>query len=91
MALITNSVAARYRGGFMSVNSAVQQGSGAIANLVAGIIVTRDAVTGRLEGYGHAGYLAVAAFGVAVFMAMRLRDAAPEASAPTPVMVIAGE
>jgi DHA1 family inner membrane transport protein len=80
MALITNSVAARYRGGFMSVNSAVQQGSGAVANTVAGLLITSHPVTGRLEGYQNAGYLAVAMFAVAVFMAHRLRAAAPAAA-----------
>lgn len=83
-ALITNSVEARYRGGFMSVNSAVQQAAGALANLVAGLVVTQDAATGRLNGYAHAGYLAIAAFGFAVFLAARLRAAAPHASAPHP-------
>lgn len=81
-ALITNSVEARYRGGFMAVNSAVQQASGAFANLVAGLIVTQDIATGRLEGYTHAGYLAIAAFVFAVYLASRLRAAAPHAAAP---------
>ncbi len=83
-ALITNSVEARYRGGFMSVNSAVQQAAGAAANLVAGLVVTQDAATGRLNGYAHVGYLAIAAFGFAVFLAARLRAAAPHAAAPHP-------
>lgn len=81
-ALITNSVEARYRGGFMSVNSAVQQAFSALANLVAGLLVTRDAVSGRLEGYPHAGYLAIGAFALAVVLAWRLRAAAPHAAAP---------
>jgi len=81
-ALITNSVDARYRGGFMSVNSAVQQAFSALANLVAGFLVTRDAVSGRLEGYPRVGYLAIGAFAFAVFLAWRLRAAAPHAAAP---------
>lgn len=80
MALITNSVAARYRGGFMSVNSAVQQGASALANSIAGLFVTREALSGRLEGYPRVGYLAVLAFAVAVFLAARLRSAAPHAA-----------
>lgn len=84
MALITNSVEARYRGGFMSVNSAVQQGASALANTVAGIFVTREIVSGRLEGYPRVGYLAVLAFAAAVYLAARLRAAAPEAARPAP-------
>lgn len=85
MALITNSVEARYRGGFMSVNSAVQQGAGAFANTVAGAFITREAATGRLEGYPRVGYLAIGAFAAAVFLASRLRAAAPDAARPKPV------
>jgi hypothetical protein len=81
-ALITNAVAARYRGGFMSVNSAVQQAFSALANVVAGLVVTRDPTSGRLLGYEHAGYLAIGAFLFAVFLAWRLRAAAPHAAAP---------
>ena len=82
MALITNSVDARYRGGFMSVNSAIQQGSGAVANTVAGLIVTMDPVSGRLLNYERAGWVSVTAFAIAVYLAARLRAAAPHASAP---------
>jgi len=82
MSLIANAVEGRYRGGFMSVSSAVQQASSALANLVAGYIVTRDPLTGRLEGYGRAGYLTVGAFLVAVVLAHRLRAAAPHAARP---------
>lgn len=82
MALITNAVAARYRGGFMSVNSAVQQGASALANSIAGLFVTREALSGRLEGYPRVGYLAVLAFAGAIYLAARLRAAAPHAARP---------
>lgn len=84
MALITNAVEARYRGGFMSVNSAAQQGFSALANLVAGALVTRDLATGRLEGFPRAGLVAVVSFGLAVVLAARVRRHAPHASAPRP-------
>lgn len=84
MSLIANAVEARYRGGFMSVNSAVQQGASALANLVAGQLITREATSGRLEGYGRAGLLAIGAFALAVFLAHRLRAIAPAAAAPAP-------
>ena len=88
MALITNSVDARYRGGFMSVNSSVQQGFSALANIVAGALVTRDALTNRLEGFPRAGIVAAFSFGLAVYLAARLRAVAPAASAPGRVKFI---
>jgi len=82
MALITNAVDARYRGGFMSVNSAVQQAASALANTTAGFFITRDATTGYLSGYPRVGLLSVAAFALAVWLAARLRAAAPDAARP---------
>ena len=60
MSLVANTVAPRWRGGFMSVNAAIQQGSMGLANLTAGLLVTKDAATGRLVGYPRAGLVAVA-------------------------------
>lgn len=87
MALITNSVEGRHRGAFMSVNSAVQQGASALANTAAGYVVTRDALSGQLHGFGRVGWLTVGAFFLAVWMAARLRAAAPHASAPGGTLV----
>ena len=77
--LVANAVEPRFRGGFMSLNSAVQQGSGALANLVGGALITHDAA-GHLLGYGRVGWLAVAAFACTVLLAYRLRAAAPHAA-----------
>jgi predicted MFS family arabinose efflux permease len=82
MAMITTSVEARYRGGFMSVNSAVQQAASGVANLTAGMLVTRDPSSGRLAGYPQAGYVAVAAFALTLVLAWRLRAAVPQAAKP---------
>jgi predicted MFS family arabinose efflux permease len=79
MAMVTNAVEARYRGGFMSVNSAMQQASGGLANVVAGLLIHRDAA-GHLLGYPLAGYVATAAFGLTVALAAWLRAAAPHAA-----------
>ena len=49
MAMITNAVSARYRGGFMSVNAALQQCASAGASALAGFFVTRDS-----QGNGQA-------------------------------------
>ena len=81
MAMISNAVEQRYRGGFMSVNSAVQQAASGIANLTAGMLVTREA-SGHLAGYPRVGWLAVAAFVLTVVLAWRLRSAAPHAAKP---------
>ena len=81
MAMITNSVEARYRGGFMSVNSAIQQGASGLANLIAGLLVTREA-SGHLSGYDNVGYLSMTAFALTLVLAWWLRAAAPHASRP---------
>lgn len=85
MAMVSNAVEARYRGGFMSVNSAIQQAASGLANLVAGLLVTRNA-TGQLVGYPRVGLLACGAFTLTVILAAWLRSAAPHA-AKTPARV----
>ena len=81
MAMVSNAVSARYRGGFMSVNSAVQQASSGLANITAGIVVYTDS-QGRLAGYPRIGMLSVLCFGLTLFLATRLRTAAPHSSKP---------
>jgi len=92
MTMITNAVESRYRGGFMSVNSSVQQASSGLANLASGLLVTTDA-TGRLVGYPRVGVVAVFFFGLTFWLAARLRAAAPEAEKsghvdPTPALAV---
>ncbi len=82
--LVANAVEPRFRGGFMSLNSAVQQGASAAANLVAGALVTRDAA-GHLVGYARVGWLAVGGFLLTLILAHRLRAAAPHAAVNVPV------
>lgn len=88
MTMVTNSVEDRYRGGFMSVNSAVQQAASACGNTLAGFLITREAATGRLVGYAVNGWVAVATFALAVWLAARLRAVAPQAAAPGPGLVV---
>ena len=83
MAMITNAVSARYRGGFMSVNAALQQGASALASVLAGVFVTSDA-SGHLIGYGTLGYVSVGFFILAFFLAVKLRNAAPHVALPGP-------
>lgn len=81
MTMITNAVEARYRGGFMSVNAALQQAASGGANIAAGMFVTREA-TGRLLGLPTLGYVSIGFFVLTVFLASRLRAAAPHVAAP---------
>ena len=84
--MLTNAVESRYRGGFMSVNSAIQQAAGGAANLVAGMLITRGA-GGHLVGYPRVGLLALVCFGLTIVCGAWLRAAAPHA-ARTPAIPI---
>lgn len=91
--LVANAIAPRFRGGFMSLNSAVQQAASAVGSLVGGAMITRDGA-GQLLGYGRVGWLAVGAFLITLVLAHRLRAAAPQAaknSRPLEPMVLGGE
>ncbi len=77
--LVANAVEPRFRGGFMSLNSAVQQGASALANLLGGLLIGRD-TAGHLTGYGRVGWVSVLAFVLTLFLAHRLRAAAPHAA-----------
>jgi len=81
--LVANAVEPRFRGGFMSLNSAVQQGVGALANLLGGALIIRDAA-GHLVGYGRVGWVATGAFLLTLVLAHRLRAAAPHAATNAP-------
>jgi DHA1 family inner membrane transport protein len=81
LAMVTNAVEARYRGGFMSVNSAVQQAASGLANLTAGLLVTETAA-GHLAGYPWVGVLSLVCFGLTYFLGWRLRALAPHSTRP---------
>ena len=81
MTMVTNAVDSRYRGGFMAVNSALQQAASALATALAGVFVTRDPA-GHLVGYPVLGYIAVGFFALTVVLGTILRDAAPHVALP---------
>jgi predicted MFS family arabinose efflux permease len=81
MTMITNAVEARYRGGFMSVNAALQQAASGCANVIAGFFVTSDSA-GHLVGYPVLGYVSAGFFVLTVVCAAQLRSAAPHVSTP---------
>lgn len=77
MTMITNAVEARYRGGFMSVNSALQLAANAFASILAGWFVTRDA-SGHLLGLPMVSYVAIGFFLLTLLFAFELRAVAPQ-------------
>jgi hypothetical protein len=76
MTMITNAVEARYRGGFMSVISALQLAANAVASIVAGFFVTQDSA-GHLRGLPMVGYVSAGFFLLTVLFAIELRAVAP--------------
>ncbi len=81
MTMITNAVESRYRGGFMSVNAALQQAASAGASVLAGMFVTR-APDGQLRGMPMLGYASIGFFLLTVLLAFELRAAAPHVAIP---------
>lgn len=83
MALLTVAVEPRLRGGFMSINTALQQIASGAASLVAGLILVQEA-DGRFARYGLVGWIAVAGLFISIWLGKGLvprKDArvAPEA------------
>jgi predicted MFS family arabinose efflux permease len=74
MAMVTNSVEAKHRGSFMSLNSALQQFASGFASLIAGAIIVTGA-DGRLERYGAVGILGACCILVSLVLARRLKSA----------------
>lgn len=72
MALVTMSVPARLRGGFMSLNSAIQSLFMGVAAFLAGRIVVEGA-DGRIERYQWAAVVSLLALAVAAVLIRRLR------------------
>ena len=72
MALVISSVEPRFRGGFMSINSAIQQLGMGAASLLAGTIIGHGA-GGTLTRYWLAGLIAVGATLLAIALAWRVK------------------
>jgi predicted MFS family arabinose efflux permease len=72
MAMVTNSVEGRYRGGFMSINSALQQFASGAAAALAGAVVALSP-QGRLLHYGAVGLLGAGSILVSLFFAKKLK------------------
>jgi DHA1 family inner membrane transport protein len=72
MTMITSTVRPERRGGFMSINSAIQQLGAGVASYVAGIIVIKT-TSGEYQGYDLVGYVAISASIVAILIARRMK------------------
>ncbi|MCF8276899.1 MAG: MFS transporter [Flavobacteriales bacterium] len=72
MTMITSSVRPERRGGFMSVNSSIQQLGAGVASYVAGMIVVKSA-TGELQDYNLVGYLAITSSIIAIYVASKMK------------------
>lgn len=82
MAMVTAVADPSLRGTFMSLGSSVQMFASGLASLVAGLIITRDAM-GQVQHYDMVGYLAVSCGLASLWMAHHLRQPPNQArSAP---------
>lgn len=63
---------AKDRGAYMSINTSIQQFSGAIASASAGLIVSQNATTGKMENYPILGYVVAASMTIALFLMYQL-------------------
>jgi predicted MFS family arabinose efflux permease len=84
MAMITSSVEPRFRGGFMTVNSALQQMASGLAAMTAGAVIVKGPA-GTLDRYPWVGALGVLCIVLSLVLARRLRQApGPAASGAKP-------
>jgi predicted MFS family arabinose efflux permease len=83
MAMITSTVKARYRGGFMSANSSVQQFATGLATYASGQIMGQTA-QGELTHFPVIGLLSVAGAWTCIALARYLKSAVEDPSVPAP-------
>jgi len=85
MAMMTGSIEARYRGGFMSINSSVQQFSSGIAAYISGVMIGQSA-DGTLTHFNLVGILSVACALTCIYLARFVK--VPVNSAPGDVALV---
>lgn len=71
-AIVSSVTLPQQRGGFMSINSSMQQLASGVAANIAGAIVVEGA-DGRIENYGWVGWLSIALIVACVFLAGRVK------------------
>jgi predicted MFS family arabinose efflux permease len=89
MAMMTGAVAARDRGGFMSINSSVQQLSMALATYVAGTIIG-ETPDGRMSNFPINGVISIVCAYSCIYLARFLRKPAQKETVAEPVLVETG-
>ncbi len=72
-ALISSVVTPQQRGGFMSINSSMQQLSTGIAANIAGAMIV-EGPNGRLEHYNWVGYFSITLIVASIFLARRVKS-----------------
>jgi len=89
MAMMTSAVEARDRGGFMSINSSVQQLSMALTSLMAGLLIgeTED---GKLTHFPINGLISIACAYTCIYLARFLRVPSKKEPASAPVFAEIG-
>jgi MFS family permease len=71
-AMVSGVVPPEQRGGFMSINSSIQQLSSGVAANLGGLIVVKT-VDGHLEHYNWVGYISIILVLLSIWLASRLR------------------
>lgn len=77
MAMVSATAAPQVRGAFMSLGSSVQMLFAGLASLIAGLIITRNAL-GEVEHFNLIGYFSVSCGLVSLWMAQHLKAAVAE-------------
>ena len=73
-AIITSVVQPQQRGGFMSINSSFQQISMGLSALFAGLIVSREEITGNLLNYQYVGYIGIVLTFLCLYIATKVKS-----------------
>lgn len=71
--IATTVVLPKERGGFMSINSSVQQLSSGFASFIAGKIVYTNAL-GKLENFHIVGYIAIACSLITIYLCQKIKS-----------------
>ncbi len=71
-AIVSGVVSPQQRGGFMSINSSVQQLATGVAAMIGGAIVHKTA-DGRIEHYALVGYFSIALIAASIWLAGRVK------------------
>jgi predicted MFS family arabinose efflux permease len=72
-AMVTSVVTPEHRGSFQSFNSSMQQLGTGLASLVAGFLITKDTLTGKIIGYETVGYLSIIVLTLCLLLARTIQ------------------